>query len=588
MRVGNLEYTKLTYSEVANDLIRYLRLERFALLSSQILADGKVRFDALYTSGAEVTDRIQKTQAISQLRSGEDRGNINLSPDMWAIPVLTRDLDSVWLIVIEPEGSLLQRIGDLSSADFVATSSLDRHLKKRFQSQLEELEMVSSLGLEIADSEDFATSVFSVCDYLKNTFRLNRVFFAWCFSPNKIKIMGGDNGAQVDKNTELYHSLKLAMEECFDQNDEVILPTLPNSNTIDREHNNNKNIIGSDHLISLPLRINDRVVGVIITEYPKFEEEKRSSLALKLRIALDLVTPVLHSSYQREVGIFQFFRNKCYCGIKIITGPKFLGIKFLVILLVLLVVILSIIPWKYRVTGEFSLESSAQANISVPFNSTIESVTVSVGDDVLLGQELLHLDTDALRLEQAKAKAERSQYLQKVQEAMANKQLSEMRQHSLAVEQIDAKLDFIEYQLKSAVIVSPFSGILVEGDLSSQLKAPVEKGQILMRIVKVDSLYFKLKIDEKDIHFIDGNALGQIAFKSRPNDKFDIQLVDSIPVAVTDEKGVSFIIEATTDQEMDWWRPGMTGVCKVDVGYRPLIWVMTHRTMQYLRLKLWF
>ncbi|MDO9218198.1 MAG: histidine kinase, partial [Lacisediminimonas sp.] len=36
-----------------------------------------------------------------------------------------------------------------------------------------------------------------------------------------------------------------------------------------------------------------------------------------------------------------------------------------------------------------------------------------------------------------------------------------------------------------------------------------------------------------------------------------------------------------------WWRPGMTGVAKIDVGYRPLAWVMTHRFIDYLRLTFW-
>jgi hypothetical protein len=37
----------------------------------------------------------------------------------------------------------------------------------------------------------------------------------------------------------------------------------------------------------------------------------------------------------------------------------------------------------------------------------------------------------------------------------------------------------------------------------------------------------------------------------------------------------------------NWWRPGMTGVAKISVGWRPLAWVATRRLIDYLRIKLW-
>ena len=37
-----------------------------------------------------------------------------------------------------------------------------------------------------------------------------------------------------------------------------------------------------------------------------------------------------------------------------------------------------------------------------------------------------------------------------------------------------------------------------------------------------------------------------------------------------------------------WWRPGMTGVCKFSVEKRTLLWILTHRTVDFLRLWLWW
>jgi len=37
-----------------------------------------------------------------------------------------------------------------------------------------------------------------------------------------------------------------------------------------------------------------------------------------------------------------------------------------------------------------------------------------------------------------------------------------------------------------------------------------------------------------------------------------------------------------------WWRPGMSGLCKLNVGRRTLWWILTHRTVDFLRMKLWW
>jgi len=36
-----------------------------------------------------------------------------------------------------------------------------------------------------------------------------------------------------------------------------------------------------------------------------------------------------------------------------------------------------------------------------------------------------------------------------------------------------------------------------------------------------------------------------------------------------------------------WWRPGMGGSARIDAGDRPLIWVLTHRTIRFLREFFW-
>ena len=54
------------------------------------------------------------------------------------------------------------------------------------------------------------------------------------------------------------------------------------------------------------------------------------------------------------------------------------------------------------------------------------------------------------------------------------------------------------------------------------------------------------------------------------------------------QEGNVFMLRAELlEPPQDWWRPGMSGVAKVEAGDRRIIWLLTHRLVDYLRLKLW-
>ena len=82
---------------------------------------------------------------------------------------------------------------------------------------------------------------------------------------------------------------------------------------------------------------------------------------------------------------------------------------------------------------------------------------------------------------------------------------------------------------------------------------------------------------------------GEVVFASRPGEAFKV-LVDRFePVAEVRAEGNVFLLRVQiTDPSQDWWRPGMSGVCKIVAGRRSLLWVLAHRTVETLRLWLWW
>jgi hypothetical protein len=112
---------------------------------------------------------------------------------------------------------------------------------------------------------------------------------------------------------------------------------------------------------------------------------------------------------------------------------------------------------------------------------------------------------------------------------------------------------------------------------------------VLFKVARLDTLYVEAEVNERDVHEILGKSSGEIAFLSRPRQKFPVRIVTIEPAAVPKNEANVFLVRCAIDGgAQTWWRPGMSGVAKFKVENRTLFWILTHRTVDFLRLKLWW
>jgi hypothetical protein len=125
--------------------------------------------------------------------------------------------------------------------------------------------------------------------------------------------------------------------------------------------------------------------------------------------------------------------------------------------------------------------------------------------------------------------------------------------------------------------------------LRDRLAAPVKQGDTLLKIARLENLYIEAEIKERDVHEVLTKQKGEIAFVSQPKLTFPIHLEKLEPAAFPRTDGNVFLLRCGFDKGIEpWWRPGMSGLCKVDVEPRTLWWIITHRTVDFLRMKLWW
>ena len=102
-------------------------------------------------------------------------------------------------------------------------------------------------------------------------------------------------------------------------------------------------------------------------------------------------------------------------------------------------------------------------------------------------------------------------------------------------------------------------------------------------------MYVEFEISERDVHELAEGLTGEISFISQPQLKFPVQLERVDPVSQAKEEGNIFMARGVfLEQKANWWRPGMSGVAKIDVGSRNVLWILTHRTIDFFRMLLWW
>ena len=128
----------------------------------------------------------------------------------------------------------------------------------------------------------------------------------------------------------------------------------------------------------------------------------------------------------------------------------------------------------------------------------------------------------------------------------------------------------------------------MEGDLPQQIGAPLRRGEPGFRLAGNGGLYAEILVNESDIGFVRAGMGGEITLVGQPSLATSIQISRIVPLAST-QGGENIVpVRANAEHIETWWRPGMTGVARLDAGRQPLWWLATRRLLDFARLQLWW
>jgi RND family efflux transporter MFP subunit len=242
---------------------------------------------------------------------------------------------------------------------------------------------------------------------------------------------------------------------------------------------------------------------------------------------------------------------------------------------------------EYRVTADATLEGTVQRAVVAPFDGYIAAANVRPGDVVTEGQVLAALDDKDLTLERLTLASEKSQFEKEYREAMAAHESAQVAILRAQLDKATAQLELVEEQLARTQVTAPLDGVIIGGDLSQALGAPVERGDALFEVAPLDSYRVMLEVDESQVGVLEPGQLGRLALAGFPADYLSFVVERITPISTAADGRNFFTIEASLENTPEALRPGMQGVGKIDIGPRRLIWIWTHRLADWFWLWSW-
>ena len=395
------------------------------------------------------------------------------------------------------------------------------------------------------------------------------------------------NSAKFDDKSNLIRSISAAMDEAVDQDRVTVYPEAANEMTsITHAHGELARKFGSGAICTIPFVYDESIFAVLTMERSEanpFDQETINTCVQTLA----LISPFFKLKHDDELFWVQRIGLSVKNFFTQLLGYQYLELKLLALAVFIIISYSAVTEGDFRISADAVLEGRIQRTIPAPINGFIQSAIVRAGDTVLKGETMAIMESVDLKLERSQLIGEQQQLQREYREAMANRELVQVRVLNAQLVQIDAKIKLKEEQIQRTQIRSPFNGIIIDGDLSQSLGAPVDRGDSLFTIAPLDGYRVILKVNERSISYIRHAQKGTLALSSLPDRKFPLQIEKITAVAVAEDGSNIFRVEAALPDTPKLLRPGMEGIGKIEIGQRKLLWIWTHELIDWIKLWVW-
>ena len=437
----------------------------------------------------------------------------------------------------------------------------------------------------VLSQETFAAAAAAFATDIASVLRFDRAAIGFSIR-SSTRVVATSHTADFEPRSELFNAFAAAMDEALDQCCTVTYPAIPGARPLVALAHAELSRRYGGAVCSVPLVSQGRIFGVVTLVRNDGPLTGADEVALCEHLAC-IVGPVLELKWQSErswhARLFAAVGKHAHRFVE----PGNVALKAGAAAAAIALVALFFVPVQYRIGAQARIEGSIQRALVAPGDGFLRTVHVRPGDRVKSGQIVAELAEEDLSNERRKQESELVQHENAASAALARGDRAQFVIEQGKADEARAQLDLIRSQLSRTRIVAPFDGVVIKGDLSQSLGAPVRRGEVLVTIAPVDQFRLLVEVDERDVALIRSGAKGSLALGafSERSLPFDVERIT--PVAVAREGRNFFEVEGKLEDSIATLRPGLQGVAKIEAGECTLAWAWTHRVLDWLRIALW-
>jgi GAF domain-containing protein len=500
-------------------------------------------------------------------------------------------------------------------------------------------EAIALLGVT-QEADGFEGACLNLVNELARSLKCARVSLGWTRG-KMVRLTAMSDTEHVKRHSEHAAGIEMAMAECFDQEQPVLYPVPDDAEPLLQQtvvHNHRRLVGGTPGRValSLPLRVGDEIVGVLLFErgdgtFPPDDIQF-------LQLVVDVISPHLHDRKYGARNIAVHAYHDVETAASYLVGPRHTIWKAGAVALSALLLFVLFGTWNYRITAPFVFEASERRIVPAPFEGQLVDVFVKPGVLVKAGDKLAQFEVEPLQLQRDEAfyryqsaNLERNAY-------MNENEISKSQQAQAMMDQLDARVKLLDYLITHATVTSPVDGYVLDGAWHDRIGGVISQGEAMFEVAPLDKLVAVVRVDESDIDQVDDGTrgesmelFGEIATRSEPQIGFNIAVERIVPLARPVNGSNAFEVRSTLTSDpwsaaksyavgdtavynniryrviravdadttaspdsdlkhwesAEWLRPGMEGIAKLEVGSKPVYWILTHRIADKLRLWLW-
>lgn len=246
------------------------------------------------------------------------------------------------------------------------------------------------------------------------------------------------------------------------------------------------------------------------------------------------------------------------------------------------------VPVTFNVAAPSRVEGAIQRVIAAPMDGYIKQTHVRPGDSVRKGGVLVELADQELALEKRKWESELTRHQTNFSAALGKSDRAQFAVNFARASEAKAQLDLVEQQLARARVTAPMDALVIAGDLTQMIGAPVKRGDTLLTLAPRDQYRIIIEVDERDIGYVQLGQKGRMALGALPGETLPIAVQRITPVAnVTRDGRNVYDVEARLESAGAAPRHGLQGVAKIETVERPLAWILTRRVIGWMKLGIW-